>query len=356
MPEHQSLSQQPFEHRFNYGTIPTHNQSTETSPGHKSRDLPLCWGHRGHILTSLVIHEPLLACQNEHLRQASADFPENTLCSFKAAIQSGAEGIESDVRISADDVIMMIHDPSLGRTTDGQGKIDSLPYVGGLDAIRTLKAPHQKIPTFDETIDLLMLKENQHVTFNIDCKPTNDPERLFNLIKASIERFQDHALLLSPRLVLGMYHPKFLEPAARLLPDLKRIHIGVSPSMARNYFWEACEGFSMKFSCLVGWEGLLFRKDCQKAGKSIMVWTVNDRQEMIEACKWGVDAILTDQTKYFLALRQQMKADWSAVAAETSALFPYTSIHYNGLVSWLFGRLIFYYLYRLAGPFKPMKH
>ncbi|KAH9460666.1 hypothetical protein Pst134EB_008830 [Puccinia striiformis f. sp. tritici] len=334
MPEHQSLSQQPFEHRFNYGTIPTHNQSTETSPGHKSRDLPLCWGHRG----------------------ASADFPENTLSSFKAAIQSGAEGIESDVRISADDVIMMIHDPSLGRTTDGQGKIDSLPYVGGLDAIRTLKAPHQKIPTFDETIDLLMLKENQHVTFNIDCKPTNDPERLFNLIKASIERFQDHALLLSPRLVLGMYHPKFLEPAARLLPDLKRIHIGVSPSMARNYFWEACEGFSMKFSCLVGWEGLLFRKDCQKAGKSIMVWTVNDRQEMIEACKWGVDAILTDKTKYYLALRQQMKADWSAVAAETSALFPYTSIHYNGLVSWLFGRLIFYYLYRLAGPFQPMKH
>jgi hypothetical protein len=48
--------------------------------------------------------------------------------------------------------------------------IASLPYVGGIDRIRTLKAPHQKIPTFDETMALLMLEENQHVVFNIDCK------------------------------------------------------------------------------------------------------------------------------------------------------------------------------------------
>jgi hypothetical protein len=126
----------------------------------------------------------------------------------------------------------------------------------------------------------------------------------------------------------------------------------------------------MKFSCLVGWEGLSFREDCQKAGKSLLVWTVNDRQEMIEACKWGVDAILTDKTADYLALRQQMKGDsfasfifvieeldvtnlffflclsddWSAVNAETSALFPYSSIHYNGLVSWLRGRVESYVL------------
>ena len=244
--------------------------------------------------------------------------------------------------------------PSLERTTNGQGMIESLPYIGGIDAIRTLKAPHQKIPTFDETMDLLMLKENQHVIFNIDCKPNNDPERLFTLIKASIEKFPDHATLLSPRLVLGLWHPKFLDHSARLLPALKKAYIGNSPSMAKKYFWDACQGFSMKFSCLVGWEGLSFREDCQKAGKSLLVWTVNDRQEMIEACKWGVDAILTDKTADYLALRQQMKDDWSAVTAETSALFPYSSIHYNGLVSWLWGQLDSYSLSRSVGPFHPM--
>jgi phosphatidylglycerol phospholipase C len=142
-----------------------------------------------------------------------------------------------------------------------------------------------------------------------NLQPNNDPERLFTLIKASIERFEDHALLLSPRLVLGLWHPKFLEPSARLLPHLRKAYIGNSPSMARKYFWDACQGFSMKFSCLVGWEGLSFREDCQKAGKSLLVWTVNDRQEMIEACKWGVDAILTDKTADYLALRQEMKGN-----------------------------------------------
>ncbi|OAV94841.1 hypothetical protein PTTG_00758 [Puccinia triticina 1-1 BBBD Race 1] len=310
--------------------IPT--SDTGTIVGNKPSSLPLCWGHRG----------------------ASASFPENTLCSFEAAIKDGAEGIESDVHVSADDVVLMFHDPSLERTTDGQGLIGSLPYVGGIDGIRTLKAPHQKIPTFDEAMDLLMLKENRHVVFNIDCKPNNDPERLFALIKASIERFEDHALLLSPRLVLGLWHPKFLEPSARLLPALRKAYIGSSPSIARKYFWDACSTFSMKFSCLVGWEGLSFREDCQKAGKSLLVWTVNDRQEMIEACKWGVDAILTDKTADYLALRQQMTDDWTAVTAETSALFPYSSIHYNGLVSWLWGRLDSYSLSRSVGPFSPM--
>ncbi|KNE90067.1 hypothetical protein PSTG_16472 [Puccinia striiformis f. sp. tritici PST-78] len=328
-----SLSHQPFEDSL-HQALPTHQLSSGFALGNKSAALPLCWGHRG----------------------ASATFPENTLSSFEAAIKDGAEGIESDVHVSADNVVLMFHDPSLERTTNGQGMIESLPYIGGIDAICTLKAPHQKIPTFDETMDLLMLKENQHVIFNIDCKPNNDPERLFTLIKASIEKFPDHATLLSPRLVLGLWHPKFLDHSARLLPALKKAYIGNSPSMARKYFWDACQGFSMKFSCLVGWEGLSFREDCQKAGKSLLVWTVNDRQEMIEACKWGwgVYAILTDKTADYLALRQQIKDDWSAVTAETSALFPYSSIHYNGLVSWLWGQLDSYSLSCSVGPFHPM--
>ncbi|PLW17744.1 hypothetical protein PCANC_09080 [Puccinia coronata f. sp. avenae] len=293
--------------------------------------LPLCWGHRG----------------------ASAAFPENTLHSFEAAIKDGAEGIESDVHISTDDVVLMFHDPSLERTTDGKGKIASLPYFGGIDAVRTLKAPHQKIPTFDETMDMLMRKENQHVIFNIDCKPNNDPERLFRLIKASIERFEDHASLLIPRLVLGLWHPKFLEPSTRLLPDLKRSYIGMSTSMARKYFWDSCQGFSMQFSCLFGREGLAFREDCKRAGKFLLVWTVNERKEMIQACKWGVDAILTDRTADYLTLRQQMKDNWGAVATETSALSPYSS-YYNSLASRFWGKVYFYHLTRSCGPFRPI--
>ncbi|KAH9473767.1 hypothetical protein MJO29_000823 [Puccinia striiformis f. sp. tritici] len=302
-----------------------------TTPGDKTRSttLPLCWGHRG----------------------ASATFPENTLCSFEAAIKDGAEGIESDVHVSADDVILMFHDPSLERTTDGKGKIESLNYRNGIDGFRTLERPHQKIPTFDETLDLLMEKENQHVILNVDCKPNNDPARLFKLIKTSIDRYAAHETSLNGRIILGIWHPKFIGPSVEILPDLKKVYIGTSPSTARKYFWESCSGFSMKFSCLVGFEGQKFRQDCIKYHKSLFVWTVNDRLEMIEASKWGVDAILTDKTADYLELRRQMKDDWEAITAETSILFPYRSIHYNGLVSWLWGTIDSYSLARSVGPF-----
>ncbi|EGG03796.1 uncharacterized protein MELLADRAFT_72523 [Melampsora larici-populina 98AG31] len=302
-------------------------------PGCAANDrLPACWGHRG----------------------ASAAFPENTLSSFEAAIRDGAEGIETDVHVSADGVVCMFHDPSLERTTDGKGMIADLNYKDGIELVRTLKQPFQKIPTFEETIEMLMHESNRHVVLNIDCKPQNDPERLFKLMRSSIDRYPNHATELSPRLILGLWHPKFIIPSMEILPELKRAHIGNSPSVAMKYFWKNCDGFSMKFSCLVNKEGVEFRRRCKEDGKALLVWTVNDRSEMIEAAKWGVDAILTDRTNSYLQLRQQMHDDWKAVSSETTALFPYSSIYYSGVVSWLSETWASYYLTRSAGPFPTL--
>jgi len=98
--------------------------------------LPECWGHRG----------------------ASAAYPENTLASFEAAIRDGAEGIESDVHVSRDGVLVMFHDPSLERTTDSKGQIRERDWYGpsGMVHVRTVKKPKQAIPTFAETVALLM--------------------------------------------------------------------------------------------------------------------------------------------------------------------------------------------------------
>lgn len=73
----------------------------------------------------------------------------------------------SDVHITADDVIIMFHDPSLGRTTDGKGLIKNQNWNGNIENIRTLKEPVQQIPTFHQACELLMRPENQHVKFNV---------------------------------------------------------------------------------------------------------------------------------------------------------------------------------------------
>ena len=123
--------------------------------------LPQCWGHRG----------------------ASAAYPENSLMSFAAAIADGVEGIESDVHITSDDIVLCIHDPSLDRTTSGNGLVkvrrvmvdrsdapQHQPYRDGIDRLVTVKTPAQPVPTFEQTIQLLARPENQHVCFNVRAR------------------------------------------------------------------------------------------------------------------------------------------------------------------------------------------
>ena len=108
----------------------------------------------------------------------------------------------------------------------------------------------------------------------------------------------------------GLWHCKYIEPAQRLLPYCRLAHIGISPAIARKYFWDACSAFSLNYSTLLGKEGADFRADCKAAKKDLYVWTVNERPQMIQATKWGVKAILTDRTADFLSLRRQMKSEW----------------------------------------------
>jgi len=61
-----------------------------------------------------------------------------------------------------------------------------------------------------------------------------------------------------------------------------------------------------------------------------MVWTINRREEMLEAVRWGVKAVLTDLTKEFLALKTEIEADYGKVAS-ASRFFLWTRLDYYTL-------------------------
>ncbi|KAG9317336.1 PLC-like phosphodiesterase [Chiua virens] len=292
--------------------------------------LPECWGHRG----------------------ASAVFPENTLASFEAAIRDGAEGIESDVHVSADDMVVMFHDPALDRTMDSQGIIRERNWNGkdGMQHLRTKKEPKQPIPTFAETVVLLMRPENQHVRFNVDVKLQNDPDRLFRLMHAIISEQPEWETKLAPRILLGLWHPRFVVYAKARLPYCRRSHIGVSTTLAREYFWDDVEVFSMAFSTLAGIDGLNFRKECRAAGKKLMVWTVNEPEHLMECVRWGVDVILTDVTKKWLDLREALRADYDTTLAQHGRWFLWTTWKFY-LPGIMLHRASKYALEKIAGPF-----
>ncbi len=63
---------------------------------------------------------------------------------------------------------------------------------------------------------------------------------------------------LAPRIILGLWETRFLEPAARLMPYCARCHLGDDPHIARTQFWKECNSFSMDYNMLATVEGEMY--------------------------------------------------------------------------------------------------
>lgn len=94
------------------------------------------------ILAQSEVHQNCIFVQAH--RGYSARYPENTLLAVERALEVGAERIEMDLAITRDDVIVLLHDRTLDRTTDGRGPVQSFPYT----QIRDLDAGSWKSPAF----------------------------------------------------------------------------------------------------------------------------------------------------------------------------------------------------------------
>lgn len=113
---------------------------------------------------------------------------------------------------------------------------------------------------------------------------------------------------LAPRLILGLWHPKFMEPAKTILPDLKRCFIGVLLDLAESpIIFDNVEAFSIAFPFLCSPQGLLFRQKVNKAGKGLYVWTLNRQEEWVESAEWQVDVVMTDKPDAYLVVRQAIE-------------------------------------------------
>ena len=105
-------------------------------------------------------------------RGFSEKYPENTMAAFRAAIEAGADEIETDVRMTADGELVLIHDDNVSRTTDGTGKVCemTLAELKKLDAgvKKGKEFAGARIPTLRELLELC--KEHPALTLDIELK------------------------------------------------------------------------------------------------------------------------------------------------------------------------------------------
>lgn len=104
-----------------------------------------------------------------------AKYPENTIEAFEAALSLGVDQLETDVRITKDGELVLIHDETVDRTTNGSGTVYDLT----LSELKALDAGNgTKIPTLTEFMELV--KDHPTITLDIELKeyPTGGREEL----------------------------------------------------------------------------------------------------------------------------------------------------------------------------------
>lgn len=112
----------------------------------------------------------------------SAAYPENTMEAFRAALTQGVDQIETDVRMSADGELVLIHDPGVGRTTYGTGEVCEMTFaqLQELDAGKPLglKGQGHKIPRLVDLFELV--KDEEKLTLDLELKvyPTEGNEQV----------------------------------------------------------------------------------------------------------------------------------------------------------------------------------
>ncbi|KAI8850443.1 PLC-like phosphodiesterase [Chytridium lagenaria] len=203
-------------------------------------DGALCIGHRGW----------------------SAKYPENTVESVRRAFELGADGAKIDVQLTADGEIVVIHDDTLDRTTNGTGRVSKRNWYGYIDSLDILE-----LLTLDDTTDVFIL---------LDIKPVN-------------------GVIIIPMIseIIKSFKYEFRT----------QVQLGYDLKHAESSFASA-NAFSMYYPSVVedrsGFIRHIHRKD-----KSIYVWPVDDEEEMENAIdSMGVDGLITDYPDICLNVRR----------------------------------------------------
>lgn len=224
-------------------------------------------------------------------RGASAYAPENTLSAFELAIEHGADAIEFDVQLSADDQVVVIHDSTVDRTTDGSGRVRqlTLSVLKQLDAGAYFDSAFldERIPTLDEVFDAV----GNRILMNIELKPEFSSRYLLpEKVAQAIRRHHMQA-----RVLFSSFDPLILRQMKRFLPEIPCGLLAL-PGFG-GWLMRSLVGKIYRFEALHPHYSSVSARMVQEihhSGQRLHVYTVNQPEQMARLFRLGVDGIFTD--------------------------------------------------------------
>ena len=235
-------------------------------------------------------------------RGASGHAPENTLAAFKRAVALGATFIETDLQLSRDSHFVAMHDATVNRTTNGQGKVHDLT----LTQLRRLDAGSwfgsefsgERIPTLE---DILEFSKKNDIVFYLELKPGGSWGGEHALVGALRESGE------IPRSVIISFD-------ADILARLRRIE----PTLMTGLLYDGQIEEPLEKALAVGARQLAVRGDlvtptllkyARKRDLQVVCWTVNHPAHIRMLMAAGVDGIMSDYPDRLIAAQKKEEKD-----------------------------------------------
>ncbi len=224
-------------------------------------------------------------------RGASGSKPENTKSSFLEAIRLKADIIEFDVHKTKDNQIVVIHDSTIDRTSNGTGKVSSLT-LKELKSFNVGTAQnHQTISTLKEALQLI----DKKATILVELKKTI--KGFEPLVLKEIARIPQHNHIW----IHSAYFP-ILKNVRKLNPSIKLgyiVYFSYFHHLFRNYYKRLSRKYNISFfsiDAIYGNQFFIqdFIKELQQEEINVFTWTVNDFMTMNKVINWGVDGIISN--------------------------------------------------------------
>jgi len=218
--------------------------------------------------------------------------PENTLDGIDTGARLGLKMIEFDAKLSADNVVFLLHDDLVDRTSDGRGPAKTMRYdeIARLDA-GTWFDPRFKgarMPTLAQVAERCF---RHGIAANIEIKPCEGRD-----VETGVLVAQEAARLWAdaePAPLLSSFSYAALEAAAEAAPDLPRgmLYEDIPANWRAQTAALSCVSLHADHTKLN--EALV--REIKDSGLRILAYTVNEPDRARELAQWGVDAICTDR-------------------------------------------------------------
>ncbi len=249
-------------------------------------------------------YRPLSVAHRGH----SIAYPENTLEAYRKAIELGVEMIECDVNITSDGTLVMMHDPTLDRTTTGTGRVSASTW----DEIQRLEAGTKFKPEFagvrvPSTEETLLLYKEAGILSCFEVKG-GDADESNRIALGVTELFIKHDML--EKAFLSSYHHEALRVAQSKCPDLllapERLPDdapGDPPEAVRQAKLFSAPVLQHQYTVLTA-EVVRVLHENEIA---VWSWSTNDEASMLFSIELGADALMGDDVELMLEILNRMR-------------------------------------------------